>query len=76
MCKLELTEAERQFMLVVFEAGIQALGITTLAAKLRGLKDAAPAPVVEPAPAPAPVVEPAVDAAPPAPAAAPVEHFA
>ena len=73
MCKLELTEAERQFMLVVFEAGIQALGITTLAAKLRGLKDAAPAPVE---PAPAPVVEPAPAPAPVEPAPAPAEHFA
>ena len=49
---IELTIAERDFLLAVVDAGFAAMGISTLIGKLRATREPAPAPVetVEPAP--------------------------
>jgi hypothetical protein len=51
MYRLELTEAERDLLLKVFDAGFAAMGVTSLIGKLRGVAPQAPAPAPEADPA-------------------------
>lgn len=52
MYTITMTEAERDFLLKVFDAGFAALSITSLIGKLRAVSPQAPAPApVEDAPA-------------------------